>query len=152
MMKHSRPLASLLIILLIAPIFSGCTDFFDENAPPTVIMSTDPSGTLKEGQSVTFSAVGTSDSDGDSLTFNWEFGDGNTGQGLTTSHTYSSMGEYLVKLRVSDGTHETTVSKTVNVVNSDAREPKAEIFQEKQEESCSSESLQFGFVYHINLF
>ena len=138
MMKHARPLASLLILVLIAPIFSGCTDLFDDNSPPTVNMSIDPSGTLKADQSATFSAVGTSDADGDSLTFNWEFGDGNTGQGLTTSHTYKTQGEYLVKLRVSDGTHETTVTKTVNVVNSDAREPKAEIYQEKQED-CEGE-------------
>lgn len=35
-------------------------------------------------------------------TYNWDFGDGNTGTGVTTSHTYTSNGVYIVILTVTD--------------------------------------------------
>ena len=145
-MKHTRPLAFLIVMLLFCPFFSGCTDFFDDNSPPTVSMSLDPSGTIKASESVTFSAVGTSDSDGDSLTFNWDFGDGNTGQGLTTSHSYASKGEFTVKLNVGDGVHETTLSKKISVVGADARQPYAEIKSDKQNDCEDEEPPSGDFV------
>ena len=150
-MKHTRPLASLIVMLLFCPFFSGCTDFFDDNSPPTVSMSLDPSGTIKASESVTFSAVGTSDSDGDSLTFNWDFGDGNTGQGLTTSHSYASKGEFTVKLNVGDGVHETTLSKKISVVGADARQPYAEIKSDKQNDCEDEEPPSGDFVLKLTL-
>ncbi len=146
MLKHPRPLASMMVLLLFCPFFAGCTDIFDDNNPPTVVMTVDPSGTIKASESVIFSAVGTSDSDGDTLTFKWDFGDGNTGQGLTTSHTYANKGEFTVKLNVGDGIHETTVTKKINVVDSDAREPNAVIKSEKQNDCEDEEPPSGDFV------
>ncbi len=52
---------------------------------------------------VAFSAVGSSDPDGDPLTFAWAFGDGGTASGISTNHTYASAGSYTASVTVSDG-------------------------------------------------
>ena len=106
-------------------------------------MSLDPSQNIKTDQSITFSAAGSSDPDGDSMTFTWTFGDGNTGSGLTTSHTYVQAGEYVVRLAVGDGTHETTISQSINVLDSSAREPKAEISANKDDD-CEGDDAPAG--------
>ncbi|MCS5626223.1 MAG: PKD domain-containing protein, partial [Planctomycetes bacterium] len=64
-MTRPRGLACLLIIMFLAPALAGCTDFLSSNNPPTATMSLDPSGTVKAGDAVTFSAAGSSDPDGD---------------------------------------------------------------------------------------
>ena len=126
-----RTLTSLLAILLVCSPMAGCLDALSGNDPPTAQMSMDPSENIKTDQSITFSAAGSSDPDGDSMTFSWTFGDGNIGTGLTTSHTYLQPGDYVVRLAVGDGTHETTISKTITVLDSSAREPHAEITANK---------------------
>lgn len=50
---------------------------------------------------VAFSATA-SDPDGDEVTFNWEFGDGETATGAAVNHSYSSAGDYSVRLVVRD--------------------------------------------------
>lgn len=137
-MTRPRGLACLLIIMFLAPALAGCTGLLGSNSPPTATMSVDPSGTVKAGDAVTFSAAGSSDSDGDPLTFEWTFGDGNTGTGLTTSHTYVQPGEYTANLAVGDGTHEATTSATISVVDASAREPHAEITSDKDDD-CEGE-------------
>ncbi|MCP5408948.1 MAG: PKD domain-containing protein [Chromatiaceae bacterium] len=52
---------------------------------------------------ITFDGSQSSDPDGDTITFYWDFGDGNTGSGVTPSHTYESDGFYQVGLVVDDG-------------------------------------------------
>ena len=43
---------------------------------------------------VNFTAAGSSDPDGDPLSYAWDFGDGTTGSGLTTSHLYTTNGTH----------------------------------------------------------
>ena len=137
-MARTGDLACLMVMVFLAPMLAGCTDLLGSNSPPTATMSVDPSGTVKAGDPVTFSAAGSSDPDGDELTFEWDFGDGNTGTGLTTSHTYAQPGNFVAKLAVGDGTHEASISKTISVVDSSAREPNAEITSSKDND-CEGE-------------
>jgi hypothetical protein len=57
-----------------------------------------------EGSRIPFGTDGTSDPDGDALTFAWDFGDGVTlVTGIrTVSHVYRNNGSYVVRLVVSD--------------------------------------------------
>ncbi len=142
-MRGGKAAGSMMAMLMIFTALAGCLDVLGGNSPPTANMSIDPSGSVKAGDSVTFSAVGSSDPDADPMTFSWTFGDGNTGSGLTTSHTYAQPGEYSAKLAVGDGTHEVTTSMTVNVIDSSAREPNAEIVADKDSD-CEGESAPSG--------
>jgi len=56
-----------------------------------------------------------SDPDGDVLTYDWDFGDGNTSEEQNPTHTYSTEGTYNVTLIVSDGKASDSTSKYVTV-------------------------------------
>ncbi|MDT7573123.1 MAG: immune inhibitor, partial [Actinomycetota bacterium] len=87
------------------------------NAAPTAKMAVKPRAATV-GQRVTFDG---SESFDDrqapaDLTYSWAFGDGSSGTGRTTSHTYSKVGTYTVTLTVTDADGaKTTVTETVTV-------------------------------------
>ncbi|MEN9933756.1 MAG: hypothetical protein RLZZ387_335 [Chloroflexota bacterium] len=74
-----------------------------QNRPPTASATATPRFTAGLSLTVSFDARASRDVDGDPLTFAWAFGDGATGSGSTTSHTYTSPGTYSAALTVSDG-------------------------------------------------
>jgi hypothetical protein len=55
------------------------------------------------GISIAFDGSGSSDPDGQSLSYLWSYGDGATGAGVTASHAYQASGQYVVTLHVDDG-------------------------------------------------
>lgn len=70
------------------------------------------------GQSVTFSAAGSSDPDGGALRYRWNFGDG-AGESTeaSPSHVYSTAGSYTVTLTVTDdegGSATATTTATIS--------------------------------------
>ncbi len=63
-----------------------------------------------------FDASASTDPDGNTLTYAWNFGDGQTGTGVNPNHTYASDGARTVTLTVSDGSLTDTATGTVNPV------------------------------------
>lgn len=63
-----------------------------------------------------FDGTGSSDPDGDPLTYAWDFGDGNTSTGATPTHSYDAAGIYNVCLTVNDGYVDSTKVCTLAVV------------------------------------
>jgi outer membrane protein OmpA-like peptidoglycan-associated protein len=58
------------------------------------------------GQAISLDASGSSDPDGDALSYTWDFGDGTPPSKTTfarTTHTYAKVGGYTVKVTVDDG-------------------------------------------------
>lgn len=51
---------------------------------------------------VTVDAATSSDPDGTIVSYEWDFGDGATGSGVTASHTFAAAGTYTVELTVTD--------------------------------------------------
>ncbi len=82
---------------------------------PTAIFTANPS-TGSAPLLVNFDASASFDEDGSIVSYDWEFGDGNTDSGLTSIHTYADPGIYLVKLTVTDNDDLTHVySETIFV-------------------------------------
>ena len=73
------------------------------NRPPIAQASADPTaGPLP--LAVNLRGVGSSDPDGDTLRFQWDFGDGTPGStARDPSHTYSTAGRFTARLTVTDG-------------------------------------------------
>ena len=64
---------------------------------------------------LTVNASNSSDADGDTLTYNWSFGDNTTDTGINTTHTYDSDGIYIVTLTVSDGEDNHAITQTIAI-------------------------------------
>lgn len=71
------------------------------NNPPKASFTVWPKDPFTD-ESVTFDASASSDPDGDSLSYRWDFGDGATAEGKIVQHAYKKAGEYVVVLTVSD--------------------------------------------------
>lgn len=82
------------------------------NQLPTAVIGT-PTVT---GRTVGLSGSGSSDPDGTIAGHAWQLGDGATGSGASTSHTYAADGTYTVRLTVTDDDGGTgTVTRQVTV-------------------------------------
>ena len=82
--------------------------------------------TANEGQQITFSASQSNDSDGTITAYIWNFGDGTTGSGETTKHTYNNNGTYTISLTVTDddnATDQTTTTATISTSNHPPSKP-----------------------------
>ncbi len=71
------------------------------NATPVATASGPSSGNVDE--ELIFSGLGTTDPDGDALTFSWNFGDSSTTSGLVVSHRFQIPGNYQVVFTADDG-------------------------------------------------
>ena len=87
--------------------------------PPNELPLADFSVTPDTGTApvtITFNATASTDSDGTIASYDWDFGDGNTGTGQITSHLYNNGGTLTVQLIVTDddgGKDTATVTLTL---------------------------------------
>jgi len=65
-------------------------------------------------QLITFSAAA-SDTDGDALTYAWNFGDGSNASGASATHAYAAAGTFNATVAIDDG-HNNVVSSSVAVL------------------------------------
>ncbi|ERG98178.1 MAG: PKD domain protein, partial [Haloquadratum sp. J07HQX50] len=84
-----------------------------DSMPPTA--SVGPDGTVGEGESVSFDGTGSTDNVG-IVSHDWDFDDGDTAIGATTTHTFDNAGTYEVELTVADAlNNEATAIRTITV-------------------------------------
>jgi hypothetical protein len=96
----------------------GTWTMLSTNHPPAA--SSGGPYSAQEGTAITFDGRGSSDLDGNTITFDWNFGDGSAhGSGATPSHAYADNGNYPVTLTVSDdngGSSSATTTATITNV------------------------------------
>ena len=95
----------------LALLLSGCL--------PIPVFTTAPS-TLEAASNVAFDASSTIVSnipeDTVAVRYEWDFGDGTTGRGVTVDHVYDAPGTYTVELTVTDSAGRTgTLTDTVTI-------------------------------------
>lgn len=82
------------------------------NLPPAAVIAATPTS----GQAplvVTFDGLTSADSDGSISSYTWSFGDGATATGATASHTYTTPGQFVATLTVTDNQGATGSSTAV---------------------------------------
>lgn len=90
------------------------------------VLPTAAFGSTVTNLAVAFDAAGSTDSDGTISSYAWEYGDGATGTGKTSTRTYAAAGSYDVKLTVTDNRGGTaTVTRTVTATNPAPSKPSA---------------------------
>ena len=89
------------------------------NREPTASFTATPE-TVETGEPITFNASASYDPDGSIVSYQWDFGDGNTSTGVTANHAYAEAGNYTVTLTVidDDGT-VVTASVYLQIVKSE---------------------------------
>jgi len=133
--------------LLLATAMAGCLETMSSNSAPIVSFTISPSGTVKVGDTVSFDASATRDPNNDQMTFEWNFGDDNTQEGIglsTVTHTYNSEGPKTITLTVTDsGDMAGIETKNIVVASADAVLPTASINHYKDDD-CTGENPPAG--------
>ena len=94
------------------------TDTYFQEPPVNEPPVADPNGpyTGTEGVSITFDGSGSYDTDGSIVSYDWDFGDGNTATGVSPAHAYAQDGTYTVTLTVTDDDGATDTKTTTATV------------------------------------
>jgi len=74
---------------------------------------------------LSFNGAGSSDPDGQPITYTWDFGDGATATTVNASHAYAEVGTYVVRLTVRDPDGATNTATTSAVIALANRPPVA---------------------------
>jgi hypothetical protein len=130
--QHKHRFAVLGLSVLALALLAGCAGL-DDSDTQTTGKNKNPEAKLNasddvvdSGDSVSFDAKGSTDEDGEIVSYSYSFGDGTTAEGLDddskVEHIYAQGGEYIVTLTVTDDgndragalTDTDTVEITVN--------------------------------------
>ncbi|MFH0853692.1 MAG: lamin tail domain-containing protein [bacterium] len=108
----------------------------NSNSEPLAVAG--PDSELVIGETATFDGSESSDPDGDTLAFTWEFGDGKQGEGVTPTHIYQTVGEFNVVLTVSDGLAEASDELVINIIK-ESIEPEVPIIENDEDDKDVNE-------------
>jgi len=123
-MKSRVLLLVFAIFLILALVGCGVVPYLNQ-APVASFTAIPTSGVVP--LEVFFDASVSYDPDGNIVSYAWDFKDGNTGSGETINHTFSSTGNYNVKLTVTDNEGATdSTTKTITVTESEP-EPSGDV-------------------------
>lgn len=95
----------------------GISYTFQPATTAPAIFAIDGPAELDTGESGTFSATVNEDDVTRPVSYQWDFGDGSTGSGLLTTHTFNQEGQYEVTFTASNEAGEVSESLTVNVTD-----------------------------------
>ena len=84
------------------------TDSSGENTPPYADIAY-----TQDGDTFTFDASHSNDSDGEVVQYKWDFGDGQTSESVTATHNYETKSTYNISLTIIDNKGAVTISQTV---------------------------------------
>ncbi len=87
------------------------------NRAPEVSLDGPYSGVRQ--QAVSFAASG-SDADGDAITYSWDFGDGATGTGSSVTHSYGTVGTFIVIVTANDGMDSSSPASAAVTISNQA--------------------------------
>jgi len=119
------------------------------NHPPVASFSFFPTSAIV-GQSVSFNASASTDSDGMIVSTSWTFGDGTTGSGTAPTHAYGAPGTYTVTLTVQDDDGATgSASQTVSVAAASNQPPTAS-FSATPSSALVGQSISFNAAASID--
>ena len=93
----------------------GIVEVFVNGSPVAAATATPSSGLAP--LTTVLDATGSSDPNGDAMSYHWDFGDGQTDTGKTLAHTYAAGGSYKAKVTVRDGNGGEGTREVVVVVN-----------------------------------
>jgi PKD repeat protein len=94
---------------------SGSLALTVPDLPPIAAFTFSPANPFI-GQMVSFDASASRDLDGTIVNYAWDFGDGTSGSGLTTTHTFVASGTFVPTLTVTDNVGQTgTAQVSINV-------------------------------------
>jgi PKD repeat protein len=83
------------------------------NSPPIADAGTNKRAAA--GDKILFSAAKSYDSDGKIISYQWDFGDGTSGEGVRAYHAYTSPGDYSVTLSVTDNSATKSQTSTAAI-------------------------------------
>ncbi len=100
------------------------------------------------GNPVSFDGSASSDPDGSIVSYAWDFGDGNSGTGVSPTHSYASDGNFTVSLTVTDNNGATnTASSTVTITTENPPPSMVTIKEAKWEPGKQRSRLEVAGIY-----
>ena len=101
--------------------------------------------------SCTFDATTSSDPDGTISSYDWDFGDGTTGNGVNPTHAYSLGGQYNVVLTITDNAGATDTSSVMVTVAPASSQPWVNEFHYDNDGTDSNEGIEIAGSAGTNL-
>jgi PKD repeat protein len=90
------------VVMALVVALCGCGGSGSGPAKQAPVAMISGSATAAPGAVLTLVATGSTDPQGETLTYAWNFGDGGTATGVVAQHTYAQAGTYTVSLTVTD--------------------------------------------------